>query len=202
MFTLIQFLQTLPGPLDWHSEPLKWRCSLVLRFPLDIGFSLSKRQTNGMLHYIPRCILNGLAFQFSETWSIVHTSKCDRTQGNPCSPSRLRFKYHLHREAASDTPQPYMISSLLMVTWELYYKSFWDKDHIRFILCPFSTLSVIFPFQIVVEIQGLKDELKVRDSVTLLQESIFGCVFTITSQVTASKGERVEESVVFVGFSR
>ena len=51
---------------------------------------------------------------------------------------------------------------LLMVTWECYYKSVQDKDHVGFSLYPLVPHAVIFPFQILVKIQGLKDKLKVR----------------------------------------
>ena len=51
---------------------------------------------------------------------------------------------------------------LLMVNWGRYYKSVQDKDHVRFSLYPLVPYPVIFPFQILVKIQGLKDKLKVR----------------------------------------
>ena len=75
-----------------------------------------------------------------------------------------------------------------MVTWECYYKSVQDKDHVGFSLYPLVPHAVIFPFQILVKIQGLKDKLKVRFRVTFCRK--MDVFFTVTSQVTTSKSKR------------
>ena len=78
-----------------------------------------------------------------------------------------------------------------MVNWGRYYKSVQDKDHVRFSLYPLVPHPVIFPFQILVKIQGLKDKGQSQGLITFCRKMFWDVFFTVTSQVTTSKSKRV-----------